>query len=139
MTRTRVLQVLTVVAVAVCVVLAIRLLNQPSAVKQAKLGEGTIGVAEAIGRAQGKEVAVTGFLMEGPGWPMRLCSALRRGSPPGCVGPFLYVEALDPNAFNMKKGSDDGRPVRWVGDPVTLLGRLSGTELEARQVLATPR
>lgn len=132
----RVLQVLTFVAFGVCVLLAIRLLNQPNPVKEPKAGD-SLRVADAIWRGQEREVAVTGYLHDGGGWEVRLCNAERRGNPPRCVGPFLYVANLDLGQFNMKKGTVNDRPAQWATEPVTLLGRIRGTEITVSQVLAT--
>ncbi|MDQ1445716.1 MAG: hypothetical protein QOI20_2180, partial [Acidimicrobiaceae bacterium] len=101
MVRARVLQVLTFLAFGVCVVLAIRLLDRPAEVKEAKAGQGSVGVAEAISVGQERNLGVTGYLFVGGGWPMRLCAARTSARTPRCIGPFLYVENLDQSSFNM--------------------------------------
>jgi hypothetical protein len=129
-------RVLTVLAFGACVVLAIRLLDRPNPVKQPKAGSNGMRVADAIARAQAQEVAVTGFAFEGGGWPLRLCDSRKSGSPPSCIGPFVYVAGIDRGSFNMKRGRTADRAVYWTADAVTLLGTLQGTELTVSQVLS---
>jgi len=135
----RIWQVLIVVAFGACVFFAIRLLDRPSEVRHSKPTNDAVDVVEAIGVGQERELGVTGYLFDGGGWSMRLCQGLRRGSPPECVGPFLYVEGVDVGQFNTKKGTLNDRPQRWVDEQVVLLGRLRGTTLTVSQVLSTPR
>ena len=135
--RLRLLQVLTFAAFGLCAFLAFRLLDRPVEIKQPTLPKDSVGVATAIQVGQEREIAVTGYLHEGGGWPTRLCNGRDRADTPRCIGPFLYVERLDLNQFNLEKGTVEKRPVQWVDEPVTLLGRIRGTEITVSQVLGT--
>lgn len=135
----RIWQALVVLAFAVCAVLAIRLLDRPNPVKQAKPAADSVDVVQAIAVGQERVIGVTGYLFEGGGWEARLCQGRRRGSPPRCVGPFLYAENIDVAQFNVKAGRLDGKPARWVDEQVTLLGRVRGTTITVSQVLSTPK
>ncbi len=139
MSKERVLQLATLAAFGVVVVMAVRLFTRDDPVKTPEPQPGSVTVLDAIAVGQEQEIAVSGYLFEGAGWPMRLCNARESGDPPRCIGPFLYVEQLDPGRFNAKAGRTEDGEQRWVPEPVTLLGRLKGTELTVREVLTAPQ
>lgn len=105
-------------------------------VDEVELGSGELQVDVAIAVAGRESVTVRGYVFSGPGSaPLRICNGIERGSPPRCIGPYLALEGVNEGSFNFREGEDDGRPMKWVPDPVALHGRIAGTVMTVDQIL----
>jgi hypothetical protein len=132
----QVLRVLTIGGFVAVAVLAVRALDRPEATRVAEARSGELPVAEALAASGEGRLAVRGYVHEGGGFPLRLCSGLQGGDPPRCVGPFLELLQVDAARFGLERGTDDrGRRVLWSPRPVTLLGTIEGTRMTVAQVL----
>jgi hypothetical protein len=101
-------------------------------VAKAKAGE--LDVLDALTRNPRDQVTVRGYVMSGP-YGLRLCRGLKVTSPPNCVGPWLDLENVNEGSFSLRSGGRGGTRVRWNPDPVSLLGRVSGSRLAVDQVV----
>ena len=104
--------------------------------EEVELSSDERGVADAIRRSTGAQMAVRGYVFEGPGGlALRLCDGRKPGDPPTCIGPFVELSGPGLGALALEDGSLDGRRVRWSDDPVTLLGPVDGAAMVVEQVL----
>lgn len=127
---------LTIGGFVAFLVLAARALDRPDAARLAEARSGELSVSDALADSGDRRVAVRGYVHEGGGFPVRLCSGLQGGDPPRCVGPFLELLQVDAARFGLQQGTDDrGRRVQWSRRPLTLLGTIAGTRMTVAQVL----
>lgn len=137
----QVLRAVTIAGFVAVVVLGVRAFDGGDAgddgqARLARPRSGELTVDAALLAPGDRALAVRGFVHEGGGFPLRLCSGLVGDDPPRCVGPFLEVAGIDARSFNLETGRDaGGRPVAWSDDPVALLGTVAGPRLVATQVL----
>jgi len=83
-------------------------------------------VVQALSSGFGEPMRVHGFLVVADG-ETRLCQALTRSLPPRCAGTSLRVAGIDLTGVPLV--SAEG--VTWSGQPLTLLGTVSGGRLTA--------
>lgn len=138
----QVLRAVTIVGFVAVVVLSVRAFSRPGGgdddelVRLARARDGEVTVDAALLAAGNPLLAVRGFVHDGAGFPLRLCSGLVGTDPPACVGPFLEVTGIDGRSFNLELGRDPrGRLVSWSPEPVALLGTVAGPRLAVTQVL----
>lgn len=131
----RALRILTLLGLGAIVILAVRLLDAPPPEQSPAPRGGEFSVQDAIRRG-GRELAVRGYVFEGPGGlGLRLCNARRRGDPPSCIGPFVELDGADAGTFNLSEGRIEGVAIRWSPDPLTIVGPVDGVRLYVQQVL----
>ena len=131
----RVLRVLTLIGLAAVVLSAVRLLDAPPPDQTVEARAGEFSVQDAIRRG-GRQLAVRGYVFDGPGGlALRLCNGRRRGDPPTCLGPFVELDGADRGTFNLEEGKVDDEVVRWSPEPITLVGPVEGARLNVQQVL----
>ena len=134
----QVLRILTITAFVASGVLAWRLLDNAASdsTQQVESDGAAYDVRTAIAVSRAKPMTVRGYVFDGPGsLGLRLCDGRRGSGPPRCIGPFLGLEQVDAGAFVLERGSDDGRPVGWSAEPVTMTGVLVGTVFTVQVVL----
>jgi hypothetical protein len=130
----RIATVLVFIAVALLVV---RLVGETRKSKDPEVAEPTAAaasVSDVIANAQTADVvAVRGFVFDGGGTGPRLCARRKPTTPPLCLGPFLDLSGLPPG-LPFRNGRALGRPIRWVDQPVTLYGHVTGTAMAVTDV-----
>ena len=125
-----VLRVLTVLAAVGVGVMVYRILNPPGAVDRPPEAGQTLSVSQTLGKGGTGPFDVRGYVFLGGGWTdLRLCDARRRGDPPGCIGPFLYLAGVEASDFDLDSGRGDDGEVQWSKGRVVVSGTLVGTEL----------
>jgi len=94
-----------------------------------------LSVRQALDR-QGRIVLVEGAILARNGRPQRLCTSLRRSSPPVCGGPSLRLEGFRDLSFLDKVQTRDN--VQWA-EATTIVGRLDGDTLRLELGCPTKR
>lgn len=135
-TVAQVLRVLTVLAALGVVFMVYRIFAAPDPVERVPPRSQALTVTAALNQPGTGPFDVQGFVFVGAGWDeLRLCDARRRGDPPGCIGPFLYISGVTAADFDLEEGQTDAGVIRW-SDRVVLTGTVVGTEITVASIEA---
>lgn len=127
-----VLTVVAVVLVGLVAVRAWRLLNPPVRERTVQVRPGELTAQDAFYRRPAKETVVRGYVFAGGGFPARLCTGLRTGTPAQCVGPYLVLENLDPSRVPVREAEG----VVWSTEPIAFLGTVTVDRLTVREIVS---
>ncbi|HVF75848.1 MAG TPA: hypothetical protein VM938_12430 [Acidimicrobiales bacterium] len=126
-----VLAVVAVVLVGLVAVRAWQLFSPPTRERTVQVRPGEMTAQDAFYRRPTKETVVRGYVFAGGGFPARLCTGLRTGSPADCVGPYLVLENLDPSRVPVR----EAKGVVWSTEPIAFLGTVTADRLTVREIV----
>jgi hypothetical protein len=134
-TVARLLRALTVIVFVVAGVLAYQAFRgEDTKPEVAELGASERTVPQAMATPGTAPLTVRGYVFDGGGTGLRLCSGRIRHDPPRCQGPFLDLYGVDRGMFDLEQGRDLGRTVYWSSEPIALYGTLIGTRMDVTQI-----
>jgi hypothetical protein len=102
--------------------------------EQPKLRSSERSVPQAMATTGTALITVRGYVFDGGGTGLRLCTGRVRHDPPRCLGPFLDLYGVDRGSFDMKSGRDLSRTVYWSADTVGLYGTVLGSRMDVVQI-----
>jgi hypothetical protein len=123
----RVLRALTVIVLLAVLVLLYRTLRPGPRSRMVTAGPRAMLVRDALGLARPDHtVVVSGYAFRN-GNDIELCSGRTTARRPSCIGPFLYLDGLDPARLDLRRG--------YTLDPVTVSGTVTGSSIQVSQLL----